>query len=99
MAHGPDIAAGWLDVAKNLHDPGRTTGEKCVSPALFRSGKCFAVHSVLSLRTRCDSQSVSLLSSLHAAPLGWNRAITGNLYRWEETRRLPPLVCALVRAP
>src|ERR1700688_4693447 len=97
MAYVSDFAAGRAGVVKNFHDTRLSTREKFVSPAVFRSANNFAIHSILSLWTRGDSQSVSLFSSVHAAPLGWNCAITRNLSRREKTRFMPPLVCPLVR--
>ena len=57
------------------------------SSALPLSGSAdhFAVHSLLSLRPGGDSLPVSLLSSLHAAPLGWNRAIARDFSGREKT--------------
>src|SRR5216683_198011 len=98
MAHVPDLAAGCVGVFKNFHDTRLSTCEELVGPAVFRSADDLAVHSILPLRPSGDSRSVSLFSSLHAASLGWHSAITCNLSRREETRRMPPLVCPLVRA-
>src|SRR6202051_3248595 len=98
MAHVSDFAAGRAGVVKNFHDTRLSTCEELVSPAVFRAADDFAVHSILSLRPRGDSQSVFLFSSLHAAPLGWHSAITRNLSQREKIGRVPPLVCQVVRA-
>src|SRR6266851_3963026 len=98
MAHVPDFAAGRAGVFKNFHDTRLSTCEELVGPAVFRSAVDFAVRSILPLRPSGNSQSVSLFSSLHAAPLGWLSATTRSLSRREEARRMPPLVCPLVRA-
>src|ERR1700693_3535260 len=98
MAHGADCAAECAGVVKNFHHTGLATCEELIGSAIFRTAIDFTVHPVLSFRPRGDSQFVSLFSSLHAAPLGWNCTIARGLSRREETRRLPPLVCPMVRA-
>src|SRR5450432_3537570 len=98
MAHVSDFAAGWAGVVKNFHDTRFSTREEFVSSAIFRTAGDFAVHSILSVRSRGDSRPVSLFSSVHAATLGRNRAITCNLSRREKARCVPPLVCQMVRA-
>src|SRR5690349_9612720 len=97
MAYVSDFAAGRPGVVTNLHDTGLATREKFVRSAVFRPAIDFAVHPVLSFRPRRDSKLVSLVSSLHAAPLGWNRTIAGNLPRRQEARRVPAMVCQVVR--
>src|SRR5580692_3773864 len=98
MAHVPDFVAGRSGVAENFHDSGLSTGAKFLGSALLRLSDEPAVYSFLSVRPRGDSQPLSLFSSLHAAPLGWHRAIACHLSRREKTGRVPSVVCEVDRA-
>src|ERR1700689_971626 len=98
MAPVPDFAPEWPGVVKNFLDAGLSTCEEFLGAAVFRPADDLAVHSILSLRPGSDPQLVYLFSTLHAAPVGWHRAIACHLHGREKIGRVSAVVCAVVRA-
>src|ERR1700676_3582863 len=85
-------------VFENFYDARLATCEELICAAVSRAADCFPLYSFLSFWSGGGSRHLSLLSSFHAAPLGWNCAIAGDFPRWQKAGRVPALVCPMVRA-